>query len=131
MLHGAKSDGVVTPEEFLEYYATISMNIDSDAYFELMMANSFNLAGYSKPYAGTKAKVTSVNARDAYRQDHHRNLFGTDKKTPWGKKIESDWISTNKNHFQPCEVNAEIPSAGAGLNASAGANCGDPKLGFS
>jgi hypothetical protein len=78
MLNGTKCDDSVTPDEFLEYYATISMNIDSDAYFELMMGNSFNIKGVSQPFAGTKAKVTSVNAREAYRQDHHRNLFGTD-----------------------------------------------------
>ena len=37
------------------------------------------------PYAGTARKINNVNAREAYRQDHHRNLFGTDKATPFAK----------------------------------------------
>ena len=46
------------------------------------------------PFAGCSRKVTTVNSRDAYRQDHHRNLFGTDKSTPFDKKKEQDWTST-------------------------------------
>ena len=51
------------------------------------------------PYAGTSKKVAVVNARDAYRQDHHRNLFGTDKTTPFekgGKKVGTQWQSSMK-----------------------------------
>lgn len=40
-IHGTKSDGQVTPDEFLEYYANVSANIDNDAYFELMMSNAW------------------------------------------------------------------------------------------
>ena len=89
-IHGNKADGRVTPEEFLEYYAHVSCNIDTDAQFELMMSNAWNIESKnnpnSMPYAGSTAKVTSVNSRDAYRRDHHRNLFGTDKSTPFEKK---------------------------------------------
>jgi hypothetical protein len=38
------------------------------------------------PFAGSSRKVTAVNSREAYRQDFHRNLFGTDTKTPFDKK---------------------------------------------
>lgn len=38
-------DAVVTPEEWLEYYNNVSISIDDDAYFELMMNNSWNLDG--------------------------------------------------------------------------------------
>ncbi|CAG5126430.1 unnamed protein product [Candidula unifasciata] len=34
-------DGIVTLEEFMSYYAAISCSIDSDAYFDLMMRNSW------------------------------------------------------------------------------------------
>ena len=40
-VHGTKSDGLVTPDEFLEYYANVSANIDNDAYFDLMMSNAW------------------------------------------------------------------------------------------
>lgn len=63
-----------------------------------MISNAWNLEGgsnpASQPYAGTAKKVAVVNARDAYRQDHHRNLFGTDAKTPFvggAAKVGNQW----------------------------------------
>jgi len=38
-------DGNVTQAEFIEYYNFISMSIDDDRYFELMMTNAWNLDG--------------------------------------------------------------------------------------
>ena len=37
VMHGNKSDGVVSIDEFIEYYTNISANIENDAYFDLMM----------------------------------------------------------------------------------------------
>ena len=36
-------DGVVTREEFLEYYAGVSSTVDDDSYFDLMMRSSWGL----------------------------------------------------------------------------------------
>jgi Ca2+-binding EF-hand superfamily protein len=36
-------DGSVTYEEFEEYYNTISVSIDNDEYFQLMMANTWKI----------------------------------------------------------------------------------------
>ena len=92
---GGKSDGKITPEEWLEYYTHVSASIDSDAYFELMMSNTWNIESAnnpaSMPYAGSKAKISAVSSRDAYLRDHHRNLFGTDKETPFQKKAGGQW----------------------------------------
>ena len=62
VMNGAKADGKVTPDEFIEYYTNISANIDNDAYFDLMMTNAWNLDGQNNtdnlPYAGSQRKVT-------------------------------------------------------------------------
>lgn len=40
---GGQNDSRVTPEEWIEYYNTISCNIDDDQYFKQMMNSSWNL----------------------------------------------------------------------------------------
>ena len=40
-----EKDGIVTFDEFLEYYEGLSCSIDRDDYFELMMNNTWNLKG--------------------------------------------------------------------------------------
>ena len=116
-IHGNKADGRVTPEEFLEYYAHVSANFDTDAQFELMMSNAWNIESRnnpnSMPYAGSAAKISSVNSRDAYRRDHHRNLFGTDKSTPFEKqKTASDWRTSTSQQFKYSGDGTGMKSAG-------------------
>jgi Ca2+-binding EF-hand superfamily protein len=71
VMHGAKSDGMVTLDEFIEYYTNISANIDNDAYFDLMMTNAWNIDGKNNSdnlaFAGSQRKVTQVSARDCWR----------------------------------------------------------------
>ena len=43
-------DSKITLEEFLEYYTNISVSIDNDDYFALMMNNSWNLKGDAQTY---------------------------------------------------------------------------------
>ena len=79
----------------MEYYTHVSGSIDNDAYFELMMSNTWNIESAnnpaSMPYAGSKNKISTVNSRDAYRRDHHRNLFGTDKQAVFEKGQNGQW----------------------------------------
>lgn len=48
--NGSDADGIVTLEEFVEYYKNISVSIDNDDYFALVMNNSWNLKGDASPY---------------------------------------------------------------------------------
>ena len=43
--HEDARDGVITMDEWLEYYNNVSMSIDDDEYFALMMNNAWNLDG--------------------------------------------------------------------------------------
>ena len=40
---GNRGDGVISFDEFIEYYNNVSMSIEDDRYFELMMTNAWNL----------------------------------------------------------------------------------------
>ena len=48
--HNKDRDAMVDLEEFLEYYTNISVSIDHDDYFALMMNNSWNLKGDASTY---------------------------------------------------------------------------------
>lgn len=40
---GSRGDKMISFEEFVEYYNNVSMSIEDDRYFELMMTNAWNL----------------------------------------------------------------------------------------
>lgn len=54
LLHPGSKDSRVTNDEFIEYYNNVSMSIDDDRYFELMMTNAWNLnnVSYKKGWGG-------------------------------------------------------------------------------
>ena len=52
-LCGTESDNVITLEEFLEYYENVSMTIDDDDYFELLLNNAWNM-GLNTTYNNDK-----------------------------------------------------------------------------
>ena len=77
-------------------------------------------------YAGSSRKITQVNAREAYRNDHHRNLFGTDNSTPFNKKPQTEWQSTQAGNYQTPDTGVYMPTAGGSNMASSGST--DPRM---
>lgn len=64
-------DGIVTLEEFLEYYANISASIDDDNYFELMMRNAWHISGGEGVCANTTNRrilVTDANGNQTVQE---------------------------------------------------------------
>ena len=58
-----KKDGIVTIEEFEDYYKDISASIDGDDYFELMIRNAWHIAGGEGQTENTTIKrVLQTNA---------------------------------------------------------------------
>merc|ERR1711933_614237 len=51
-----EKDGVVTKEEFLEYYKNVSASIENDDYFELMIRNAWHIPGGEGWCANTSNK---------------------------------------------------------------------------
>jgi len=58
LLNNNKSkDGKISMEEWIEYYNNISMSIDDDAYFELMMKNAWNMDGQMVNKKGWRGEI--------------------------------------------------------------------------
>jgi Ca2+-binding EF-hand superfamily protein len=59
-----EQDGVVTLEEFEDYYKEISASIDGDDYFELMIRNAWRIAGGEGMAANTANRRVLVTNKD-------------------------------------------------------------------
>ena len=58
LLNSNKSkDRSISVDEWIEYYNNISMSIDEDAYFELMMKNAWNMDGQMVTKKGWKGEI--------------------------------------------------------------------------
>jgi len=59
-----EKDGVVTRQEFAEYYRNCSASIDDDDYFELMIRNAWHISGGEGQYANTSCRRVLVTHDD-------------------------------------------------------------------
>ncbi len=78
LVAGEGADHVITKEEWYEYYENISMSIDDDAYFELMMNNCWrmnNNTTYNNEKKGWTNKEESVN-NNANVSESYKKKFG-------------------------------------------------------
>ena len=85
-LCGTESDNVITIEEFMEYYENVSMIIDDDAYFEVLLNNAWKMGlntTYQNEQKGYKYEEGGENL-----QDNYQKKFGD--KRPGKKKEEEE-----------------------------------------
>ena len=71
-LCGTETDNIITLEEFMEYYENISMTIDDDEYFEVMLTNAWNLNNqnnYKKGWSNKEEEkdIGSKNLSENYK----------------------------------------------------------------
>jgi len=59
-----EADGKVTPDEWLHYYAHVSMSVDDDDYFELMIRNAWHMSGGEGWCANTSCRRVLVTHTD-------------------------------------------------------------------
>ena len=84
---------VVTKEEFEEYYNNISVGIDDDMYFQLMMENAWKLTEESKIGMGKKGWGADMTDQPRAKQDN--NIFNRPQ-TGASQKAGGSWAGTAK-----------------------------------
>ena len=57
-------DGIITKDEFSEYYANVGATIENDSYFELMMRNAWHISGGEGWAANTTCRRVLVTHSD-------------------------------------------------------------------
>ena len=83
---GGEKDGKVTLQEWENYYAAVSANVDSDDYFELMMRNAWHISGGEGQCANTSNRRVLVTHADGRQTvEEVQNDIGIDKSN--GKAI--------------------------------------------
>lgn len=85
-LCGTESDNIITIEEFMEYYENVSMTIDDDAYFELLMNNAWNM-GLNTTYNNDKKGWNQNDDNGQNLSEKYQEKFG-DKRPGQNKEDE-------------------------------------------
>ena len=93
---------VVTKEEFEEYYNNISVGIDDDMYFQLMMENAWKLTEESRQGMGTKGWAGDNTSQPRAKRDN--NIFGRAEETTGAK--QGGWSGVAKKAAAGIPANA-------------------------
>jgi Ca2+-binding EF-hand superfamily protein len=99
MMAGTTKDGIIQLDEWIEYYENVSMSIDDDAYFELMMNNCWKMNNNTtsnndkKGWSNNEQSGSSnqKNVQEAYRQKQERD------RPVIAKQEEQEPVNTNAN----------------------------------
>mmetsp|Transcript_1443 Transcript_1443/g.2026 ORF Transcript_1443/g.2026 Transcript_1443/m.2026 type:complete len:1301 (-) Transcript_1443:1473-5375(-) len=86
-------DGIVTQDEFIDYYKSLSASIDKDDYFELMIRNAWHISGGSGQFENTSNRrvlVTDKNGRQSVKEVKDDLFVDTDDKAEVRKRLGVD-----------------------------------------
>jgi Ca2+-binding EF-hand superfamily protein len=82
---GGVKDGIVTRQEFSNYYTNLGASIDNDDYFELMIRNAWHLSGGEGNFANTaNMRVVVTDSAGNQRTVEVKNDLGLRKDDPQG-----------------------------------------------
>ena len=105
-LCGTETDNIITIEEFLEYYENVSMIIDDDAYFELLLNNEWKM-GLNTTYNNDKKSWNQNDENAQNLSERYQDRFG-DKRPGYNKEEEEK----DKNENALIKFINEIKSLG-------------------
>ena len=78
--HSMHGENLIDLNEFLEYYTYVSALYDSDGDYDKILSNTWNVDSNMNPsaipYAGIPKRITQVNTKERWLNDHHRAVFG-------------------------------------------------------
>ncbi len=88
-----KKDGIVTLDEWEDYYKDVSASIDDDDYFELMIRNAWHIAGGQGQYENTSIRRELVrdaqgNEKVVMSQGHENFNYSKNAARFWGQDIK-------------------------------------------
>ena len=103
-----KPSGRIRASDFHEYYRAVGVTIERDNKFQQLVTGVWNvdMAAKDPSAAGSNAPVHLRTARDSWKYDFHRSVFGNRDESPMRHEIEE------KKGKGRMEVTNEMPAAG-------------------
>ena len=110
-LSGTENDGKVTLEEFMEYYENISLSIDDDNYFELLLNNTWrinnnenNNINNNLKDLNNKNENENINDNNNTLQENYNRRFGDNKNNNFNQlktkeQNENNEFNSNENEL--------------------------------
>ena len=116
-------DGVVTRDEFEQYYSNVSASIDDDAYFKLMMWNAWGFGkDNQKPVRDAWANDEGAAGTTTFRQATRAQgrALRTSHATAGGARTESGFIAPSGGAVGVARESARVQSGGPPAGAGGG-----------
>ena len=108
-LSGTENDGKVTLEEFMEYYENISLSIDDDNYFELLLNNTWRINNNENNNINNNLKNWSnknenENINNNTLQENYNRRFGDNKNNNFNQLKTKDQNQNNEMNSNENEL---------------------------